>query len=275
MKYGFVLPGGTPAEQLEQAVLADRAGWDGVFVWESGYAVDPWSLLTAMAVKTERVRLGTMLTPLPWRRPWKLAGQVATLDQLSNGRAILAVGLGAPSEELGVWGEETDRRTRAELLDEGLDVITKLWAGEPRYEGKHYNYDTSKRVVGGGLRTVQQPRVPIWVVGAWLRPKSMNRVLRCDGILPNCIDDDGNFRQMQPADATDIRAWIEERRPGSAIDIIAEGESPPDSDEAAAIVKPWADAGATWWLDARWAIPEGTDPNTVVNERLAAGPPRI
>jgi hypothetical protein len=274
MKYGFVLPGGSAADQLEQAVLADRAGWDAVFVWESGYAVDAWSLLTAMAVKTEKVRLGTMLTPLPWRRPWKLAGQVATLDQLSNGRAILAVGLGAPGEELGLWGEETDRKTRAELLDEGLDVITKLWAGEPRYEGKHYNYDTSKRVVGGGLRTVQQPRVPIWVVGAWPRPKSMNRILRYDGILPNCQDEEGNFRETKPKDATDIKAWIEERQPGSTmIDIIAEGETPPDPKEAAAIVKPWADAGATWWLDARWGIPEGTDPIAVVNERLEAGPP--
>ena len=85
MRYGFVLPGGTAAEQLEQAVLADQAGWDGVFVWEAAYGVDAWSLLAAMAVRTTRVRLGTMLTPLPWRRPWKVAGQAVTLDQLSGG----------------------------------------------------------------------------------------------------------------------------------------------------------------------------------------------
>ena len=72
-------------------------GWDGVFVWEAGYGVDAWSLLAAMAVRTGRVMLGTLLTPLPWRRPWKVASQVATLDQLSGGRAILTVGLGAIS----------------------------------------------------------------------------------------------------------------------------------------------------------------------------------
>src|SRR6266705_513753 len=119
MRYGFVLPGGTATEQLEQAVLAERAGWDGVFVWEAAYGVDAWTLLAAIATRTTRVRLGTLLTPLPWRRPWKVASQVVTLDQLSGGRAILSVGVGAVDVELGRTGEETDRRKRAELLDEG------------------------------------------------------------------------------------------------------------------------------------------------------------
>src|SRR5919199_3654674 len=95
LRFGVILPGGTAPEQLELAVLAEQAGWDGVFVWEAGYGVDPWSLLAAMAVRTSRVRLGTLLTPLPWRRPWKVASQGATLDQLSGGRAVLTVGIGA------------------------------------------------------------------------------------------------------------------------------------------------------------------------------------
>src|SRR5580698_9864972 len=94
-RFGVVLPGGTAAEQLAQAVLAEASGWDGVFVWEAAYGVDAWSLLAAIAARTSRIRLGTMLTPLPWRRPWKVASQAITLDQLSSGRAILAVGLGA------------------------------------------------------------------------------------------------------------------------------------------------------------------------------------
>ena len=93
MLTGFVLPGGSATEQLEQAVLAEQSGWDGVFVPELAYGVDAWSLLAAMAARTERIRLGTLLTPLPWRRPWKVASQVATVDQLSGGRAILAVGV--------------------------------------------------------------------------------------------------------------------------------------------------------------------------------------
>ena len=90
MKTGMILPGGTATEQLEQAVLAEQAGWDGVFVWEAAYGVDAWRCSAAIAARTARVRLGTMLTPLPWRRPWKVASQVATLDQVSGGRAILA-----------------------------------------------------------------------------------------------------------------------------------------------------------------------------------------
>src|SRR4029450_2979431 len=104
MRYGFVLSGGTAAEQLELAVLADQAGWDGVFPYEIGYGGDPWTLLAAIRQRTTRVWLGTMLTPLPWRRPWKLASQVVTLDHLSGGRAILAVGLGAKDAGMGERG---------------------------------------------------------------------------------------------------------------------------------------------------------------------------
>ena len=98
MRYGVILPGGTAPQQLEMARLAEQAGWGGVFVWEGTYGVDAWSLLAAMAVRTERVRLGTLLSPLPWRRPWNLASQAATVDQLSGGRAIVTVGLGACPE---------------------------------------------------------------------------------------------------------------------------------------------------------------------------------
>src|SRR5215216_2513063 len=132
MKFGVVFPGGNAQQQLELAVMAEETGWDGVFVWEAGYGIDPWGLLSAMAQKTSRVRLGTMLTPLAWRRPWKVASQAVTLDQLSNGRAILAVGLGAP---LGEFGEVMDRRGRAERLDEGIDLIRGLWEGNIRFEG--------------------------------------------------------------------------------------------------------------------------------------------
>ena len=135
LKCGVVLPGGSAAEQLEQAVLADRAGWDGVFVWEAAYGVDAWSLLAAMAVATSRVKLGTMLTPLPWRRPWKVASQVATVDQLSGGRAVLSIGVGAVTTDLPLTGETQDLPTRAAMLDEGIDLMRALWSGGQSYHG--------------------------------------------------------------------------------------------------------------------------------------------
>ena len=279
MRYGFVLPGGTAAEQLEQAVLADQAGWDGVFVWEAAYGVDAWALLAAMAVSTTRVRLGTMLTPLPWRRPWKVAGQAVTLDQLSGGRAILSVGLGAVDAALGDTGEETGRRVRAERLDEGIDLIAGLWEGRRRFAGRHYRIDLEPRGDLDSVGTpVQRPRIPIWVVGAWPRPRSMRRVLRCDGILPAVMADGGGFRETRPGDVTAMLAWLQEQggvRPG--FDVVTEGETPAgDPAAAAARVAGWAEAGCTWWLETRWELPHDSPERLrETRERLEAGPPRV
>jgi hypothetical protein len=264
-----VLPGGSAGEQLQQAVLAERAGWDGVFVWEAAYGVDAWSLLSAMAARTSRIKLGTMLTPLPWRRPWKVASQAATLDAISGGRAILAVGLGAVDTQLGNTGEVLDRRTRAEMLDEGIDVIKRLWSGDLAYAGRHYTVDLRAR---DDLASFGPVRVPIWVVGAWPRPKSMRRVLRCDGLLPVCMGPDG-FRPTMPEDVVAMRDWLATRE-WSGTDVVMEGETPADDpDAAAAIVRPWIDAGCTWWLDARWTV-DPSERARVVTERLEAGPPR-
>ena len=275
----MVLPGGTATEQLESAQLADRSGWDGVFVWEAAYGVDAWSLLAAMAVRTREVRLGTLLTPLPWRRPWKVASQVATLDQLSAGRAVLAVGLGAVTTELPQTGEVVERRERAEMLDEGIDLIRALWSGETTYQGRHYRYDSGRDDLGLVGRPVQE-RIPIWVVGAWPRPRSMRRVLRCDGVIPEYYLDD---RPGTPDDVRALRAWLAEQGGGgdprriAEIDVTAEGETPAhDAAAAAAQVEPWAAAGCTWWLETRWELPHhSAERLDQIRERIAAGPPRM
>jgi Luciferase-like monooxygenase len=277
MRFGFVLPGGTATQQLEQAVLAEEAGWDGIFVWEVAWGVDAWSLLAAIAARTERIRLGTLLTPLPWRRPWKVASQTATLDQLSNGRAILAVGLGATTTGLDRMGEITDRRIRAEMLDESIDLIHRLWQGELKFSGRHYNIDLSAREdlyrVG---HPVQQPRIPIWAVGAWPRPRSMRRVLRCDGLLPVCMDPAAGFRPTSPEDIGAIWRWLEARgKTHESFDVLAEGETPTDdAARATSVVRPWLDAGCTWWIETRWQLPhESAERMREVRQRLAAGPP--
>jgi len=265
MRMGVILPGGTASEQLEQAALAEQAGWDGVFVWEAAYGVDAWTLLGAMAARTERVWLGTLLTPLPWRRPWKVASQVATLDQLSKGRAILAVGLGALAPDLPHTGEVSDLRERADLLDEGIELVRELLGGGREYHGRHYRFEFERDDQIEISRPVQ-PRVPIWVVGVWPRPKSMRRVLACDGIVPQ-YDLDG--REETPEDAHALKAWLLEHGADPAIDVIAQGETP-GADPAA-----WAEAGCTWWLETRWELPHHVPERMQqMRERIAAGPPR-
>jgi hypothetical protein len=273
VQFGFVLPGGSASEQLDQAMLAERSGWDGVFVWEGAYGVDAWSLLGAMAVRTEWIRLGTMLTPLPWRRPWKVASQAATLDQLSAGRAVLAVGLGWAESGIGDLRDVTGLAERARLLDEGIDIIEALWRGDLKAGGDRYEVNVAPGHVLD-LRPVQQPRIPIWVVGAWLRPKSMGRVLRCDGVLP--VLSAPERRPLAPNDVRELAGWLSahgERR----YDIVIEGATAPDApDIARATVRPWADAGATWWLEARWDLPHHSPERMrQVADRLAAGPPLV
>lgn len=272
MRYGVVLPGGTAAEQLEQAILAERAGWDGVFVWEAAYGVDAWTLLGAIAARTSQIRLGTMLTPLPWRRPWKVASQVATLDQVSNGRAILAVGIGAIATDLPDTGEETGVRERAELMDEGIDLIRALWGGETNYHGRHFHYECARDDLSRAARQVQR-RIPIWVVGVWPRPKSMRRTLRCDGVIPQYQVEGGD---PTPDDAGAVRQWLTEQGAAPHMDLIAEGETPAENATAAgAMTAPWEQAGCTWWMETRWEMPhDSPERMREIRARIAAGPPR-
>jgi alkanesulfonate monooxygenase SsuD/methylene tetrahydromethanopterin reductase-like flavin-dependent oxidoreductase (luciferase family) len=156
---------------------------------------------------TERIKLGTMLTPLSRMRPWKLASETATLDRFSDGRVILAVGLGAIDTGFAEFGEVTDRRTRAELLDEGLEILTGLWRGQPfEFAGKHYAVRPT--TFSPPPPPAQQPRIPIWVVGAWPRPKSMDRVVKYDGLLPMAFGEDGSPRQATPEVLRAMRAYV-------------------------------------------------------------------
>jgi alkanesulfonate monooxygenase SsuD/methylene tetrahydromethanopterin reductase-like flavin-dependent oxidoreductase (luciferase family) len=290
MRYGFVLPRGDARTASELAAEAEAAGWDGFFVWEPVWGVDPWVALAAAAMTTRRIRLGTMLTPLPRRRPWDLAGQTATLDNLSGGRVTLAVGLGAIHEGWTAFEPDQGRRVRAELMDEGLDVLTGLWAGQPfSYQGRHYTVRPTEFMLPPP--PVQRPRIPVWVVGAWPRPRSMRRAARWDGWLPSFLPAKDDAAPAEPAEPAqpgmtpallrEAVEWIRGERAAHGLDltgydVVWEGTTPAeDREAAAAIVAQWADAGANWWLESDWSVAgDAAAVADACRRRLRAGPPR-
>ncbi|GER91358.1 luciferase-like protein [Dictyobacter vulcani] len=276
MQYGFIIPRGNVHEILELTQEAEEAGWDGVFYWDGinievvGEMYDPWAVLAAMAVRTNRVRIGAMLTPPSRRRPWKLARETVTVDHLSHGRLVVPVGLGALDDGgFGKVGEVTERKERAQLMDESLDILTGLWSGQPfSYHGQHYQLEEMTFLPP----PAQQPRIPIWVVGAWPAQKSMQRVLKYDGLLPTAAAP-GEHGNLKPDDIRAMRAYIEQNRTSTTpFDIIWEGETPGDNRaQAAEIVKPYIDSGITWWMESRWLTPD----LDVIRTRIRQGPPRI
>ncbi|TAK22558.1 MAG: LLM class flavin-dependent oxidoreductase [Chloroflexota bacterium] len=270
MNYGFVFPYGDPRWLSEAARIAEDHGWDGVFIPDcihitvaNGPTFDPWVALAAMAMRTERVRLGPMRTPLSRRRPWKVARETMSLDHLSNGRLILSVGLGALDDAgFGAVGEATDRRTRAEMLDESLAIITGLWTGHPfSFSGQHFQVGEMTFLPP----IVQRPRIPIWVAGIWSSQRSLARALRWDGLLPNRVESDADWRGLDPILAA--------RRQEGPFDYVVEGRTPGDDRAAAAAtVTPFVLRGATWWLEAMWLAPNGPDD---ILRRVRQGPPRF
>lgn len=288
MRYGFIYTGSDPNLAVELAALAEASGWHGFFVWEGIWATDPWATLGAAAMVTDRIKLGTMLTPVPRRRPWELAGQTMTVDRLSGGRVILSAGLGVSEAEPRFWIFEDDpgRKERAELLDESLDLMQQLWRGRPfEFEGEHYRARRTDSMLPPA--TVQAPRIPTWVVGLWPRPKSMRRVARYDGWIPNYAPPgnapesaDEQQRLFTPEIAAEAMGWIQAERERLGIadrpfDMIQEGTtSGMDAAADAARVRPWVEAGATWWLESDWSVPAERI-EAAARARIAAGPPSV
>ena len=264
MKYGFAFDG-DEENLLELAQEAEAAGWDGVFVpddWGSS-----WIRLTAIAMRTERIRLGTMLTALPQHHPWTVAAQAATLDHVSNGRVILTVGLGVlEMDKVGL----RDNATRAQMLDEGLEILDRWWQGEPMssftYHGRFYHleempaqttWDVSSWTTHAPL---QRPRIPIWVVGGEKRSQ-IRRAARWDGALI----------AASPEEIRQRKTLIEAQRVAPApLEIIAGDEtSGEEPRQATAIVRPYVQAGVTWWIESRWQR------KAEVLPRIRQGPPHL
>lgn len=178
---------------MELGVAAEEAGWDGVFLADhliDPYAdgpdehhaiVDPWITMAGIAARTNNLTLGTWISPVPRRQPWQLARNLATLDQLSDGRVLLGAGIGSP-EDYTRFGQAYDHQMLGQKYDEALEVITGLWRGEPfSYDGDHYTVDDAVM----RPTPVQQPRIPIVFSGWWPFKASFRRGARWDGIAPN------------------------------------------------------------------------------------------
>ena len=252
---------------------AEESGWDGFFVWDhiawegaENYA-DPWISLSAIAVETSGIRIGPMVTPLPRRRPWKVAHEAASLDRLSGGRLIFGAGLGGREREFGFFGEEPDPKRRAAMLDEGLEILTKMWTAEPfTHPGVHYEI-TEARLTPP---PVQRPRIPVWIAGTWPRKKPFLRALRWDGYAPV-------GRAGSPLTPEDVREMGDladgQRASDEPFDIRVTGSTNGESpDEARRKVARFAEAGATWWDEN--LSPSGMSLGEA-RERVRLGPPDI
>jgi alkanesulfonate monooxygenase SsuD/methylene tetrahydromethanopterin reductase-like flavin-dependent oxidoreductase (luciferase family) len=266
------------------AAAAEQAGWDGVFVWDHvvhhkdlrrGQPFgDPWMLLTAAALATTRVRLGTLVTPVARRRPEQLARQVATLDALCGGRVIFGAGLGGPiDDEYGSFGAPTDPVELAGRLDEGLDLLARYWTGETvDHRGWHYTV----REVSLLPATVQRPRPPVWIGGFWPRRPPIRRAARWDGVVP--LFEEARHGQVPPvAQVRDLVAYVAEHRvdPRAPFDVVLGGATPGDPVAAGDVVAPLAEAGATWWDERQLQTSPDLHRLEPVLRRVEQGPPKL
>ncbi len=234
-----------PRVIAELAAEAEAVGWDGVFLWDHiqypdpiTAMCDPWICLAAIANATERIRIGTMVTPLARRRPAVLARQAVSLDILSEGRMVLGFSVGGDSNgEMEELGEEASMRERAAMLSEGLGVIDSLMRGdEIDHRGEHYSLQSKPFLPS----PVQSPRIPIWLGAMWRSPlpsplpRPFRRAAEWDGIFPDGVD---------PAGVSELRDRVAEVRPADAdpLTLVAKIRAGDDP-------KPWETAGADWLL---------------------------
>jgi alkanesulfonate monooxygenase SsuD/methylene tetrahydromethanopterin reductase-like flavin-dependent oxidoreductase (luciferase family) len=265
-----------PDHLLDLAVRAEAGGWDGLFLWDhiqagdwAGPVIDPWVALGAITRVTRRIHLGTMITPLPRRRPTTLARQTVTLDHLSGGRVVLGVGIGWPPDlDFARLGDSGDNRVRAAQLDEGLEVLTGLWSGERfSHHGEHYRIDGARFIP----TPVQQPRIPIWVGSTWPHRRPFRRAARWDGVVPLVDDASGDFRSPTPGELREIIDYTMEHREAEGPFQVAIGQSLSAGEAPREeVAGPYADAGATWWMESiGWPL----RPYEFWPEYVSAGPP--
>jgi probable F420-dependent oxidoreductase len=256
------------------ATTADEAGWDGFFLWDHltfpypGVPMeDPWTLLGAVAVKTKRIKLGTLVTPLPRRRPQILAKQLTTLDELSCGRAVLGVGIGGDPNDFTAFGENASVSQRAEMLDEALDVITSLWSGETvNHDGRHYHLKGVTLLP----TPVQRPRILIYVGGYKLG--ALRRAARYDGWVPvGPAPDAGALGLLLDQVKVSVDKIKDMRQSGSPFEVIYMADFPKGEKVFRKYVEDAEAAGVTWLIDNIYGL-RYTEKQAL--KAIKAGPPK-
>lgn len=267
-----------PSSPVLQKSQAGMASFEDYLVWQGHQDVptyDAWIALAAMALSTQRIRLGTMVTALPRRRPWKVARETVTLDHLSNGRLILGVGLGDTSvfirdPSFTHFGEVTSTRQRGKMLDEALDVLVGLWSGKPfSYDGEYYHVKKVTLLP----QPVQSPRIPIWIGGGWPLKGPTQRAVRWDGSCMYKHPGKGVSEGHTPDDVRALKAFVDSRRAASTPFEIALGGASrgEDWEQERARIRSLAEAGATWWVEYLPPSLGGLE----TRRRIARGPLRI
>jgi hypothetical protein len=278
LKFGIVIPYGSARQASDLAHIAEESGWDGVFLGDAIWCEDPLIRLTAAAMTTRRIRLGTMVIPAPLRSPWTLASQCLAIDHLSEGRLILGLATGATW--MGWQGFPDlvlDTKGRVEILEEMVDVLTKMFHSDQfDYAGKHLRVKLSAVDPRHyPPPTIQQPRVPLWIPGVWPRMKSMRRVLKCDGLFPAKMDPAGQFCEVSVDDLAQIKAFLDANQAraaqGGPFDIVIEGKTGDlTQTQVQDKLAPFAAAGMTWWIESTWG---NTEEKTL--DRIRHGPPGL
>ena len=283
MKQAIYVPNfgdwGNASSLIRLTKATEAAGFHGLFLWdhinitgaEGLDTIDATVALTLIARESSTLKFGPIVTPIARRRPWKLARELISLDQLSKGRLIFGAGLGEPEElEFSAFGENYSGKVRARRLDEGLEILDSLARGRvTSFSGNYFNLEKVKFKP----KAVQAPRFPVWIAATLPYKSGVHRSLDWDGIFPVVMpkNDPMIWENWFPSieqfrltvgrikkDLTDNRSF----------DFIASGKLGERNTKSCSYSE-YEDAGATWWFHWVDETP-GTFEETI--EKVLAGP---
>ena len=240
-----------PQDYIKLAKSGEECGWDGFFLWDHVFlpwaadqdVLDTWVILSAIASQTNKITIGTTVTPLARRRPMIIAREAITIDRLSRGRFILGVGLGGTAE-FKALGEEENPKIRGDILDESLEILKGLWSGKPfTFDGKHFK-------IKEPVKFKPEGNIKIWVGGNWPYKKPFRRAAKYDGIFPLKAGSDPSIYLQ---DYQEILSYIGKYRKSlDSFDAVKSIVTVGDKEEDA-YIHPFMDIGVNWLVEAFWS----------------------